>query len=399
MLTFPAIGWGNDFYLDLKEGCYKSTSYEDIMPINAQDYKSWNKVTCNQPHHIEVFHVQRLARQTIDESTVGNVCVSSHQNLFNKYPPVSANEPGPYLRWFWPDDDEYKKYGSIIICYLHAGDAQNYIGLKNNPDQVFTRLGNEIKKYLAGQNNQTYEIIKEESIIAESFRVLPFNRNTLAFYRGYEFGNPEEGYGRNIAFVKGLYDLKNKRVIAIDISKETEDSAFMLSENSLSIDTAAYILNQKVRAIGFRITSSHTSWPGWEGDARDPMIWYTANIDFKKLLEVNLEVYRWGNMRIIGKGADLKFSMSNNITNGYSDIIIQANIYNWGYWENCTEYLKFLQHIGVIKNIGKKEWIHCTKRPLSEANSWNTKEKILLKYDGVKYVAPSNEPWWLSIRK
>jgi hypothetical protein len=370
----PTIAWGEDFYLELKEGCYKSASFKENMPLNATDYKKWNKVTCNHPHHIEVFHVQRLAKHTLDDSTVSNVCVSAYLNLFDKYPPTSANKPGPYLRWFWPDDDEYKKYGSTVVCYLHAGDALNYKGLKNNPDQVFVQLVKEIKIYLEGQNNQDSEIINEDAVIAETFRVLPFNRNTLAFYRGYEFGKPEEGYGRNIVFVKGLFDLKQKKIKAIDISKEAEDAAFILSENSLSIDTAPYLLNSETRAFGFRINSAHQSWPGWGGDINSRLMFYIeSNGRIIKLLDMHTSKEDWKGMKIPGKKAEISLSIQDSTNNGFRDILLTAQITSWR---------KVRTRAGHY-DVEYKE----------------TKERRVLTFNGSKYIPAKSRPWWLYINE
>jgi len=364
-IILPSLCWASDNYLELKEGCYKSASYNDIMPINADNYKEWDKVTCYGPHHIEVFHTQRLARRTLDESTVSNVCFSAYQKLFKKSPTLA--QPRSFLRWYWPDVDEYKKYGSTIICYLHAGDSGKYIALKNKPDELFLGL---FEKVLAGlnKNNSNNSAVIKENLASETFRILPYNNDFLVFAQLYRINVDQ------LMYIVGLYKLSDSSIVALHNELINEEVTFVAKSNSISIDTAPYKLNSNTRAFGVRINSAHRSWPGWGGDINNRLMLYIER-DGKILNLLNMYTTNesWKGMRIPGKNAEISLSTQDSMTNGFKNILLTAEITSWS---------QVLTRAGYYDVEYKK-----------------TNERTVLRFNGLKYISAESPPWWLFIEE
>lgn len=188
-------------------------------------------------------------------------------------------------------------------------------------------------------------------------------------YTKENYDNDEDNTPKFEFFVARL----NKKSVLQSWKQNMEiDAAVDVNTDSLKIDTARYILNDKVRAFGVRFNNAARGPSAPEYSANDHLMLFVPDNEKLKLV-FDYPMTFWnllGDKETKTETANLVLQMDNKQTNGFNDIILKADI------------TQRIWSIGFY-NIGR------------ELKSENTRqEKVRLKYDGSRY-SPAEKAEWL----
>ncbi|HHW7507952.1 TPA: hypothetical protein ACU21B_001809 [Mannheimia haemolytica] len=149
------------------------------------------------------------------------------------------------------------------------------------------------------------------------------------------------------------------------------DASIDVNADSLKIDTARYILNDKVRAFGVRFNNAARGPSAPEYSANDHLMLFVPEKEKLKLV-FDYPMTFWSildDKETKTETANLVLQMDKKQTNGFNDIILKADI------------TQFVWSTGFY-DIGR------------ELKSENTRqEKVRLKYNGDRYTVVEKAEW------
>lgn len=129
------------FYLEVEQGCYSidAAASQSIPVSDVSKIKSFFKVDCVQPHHLEVIYtgdVDPSKGSTANSDDVGAACYAVYQQIYGKMPPTKLGDTSSlYLAWFFADPgSEFDKYQNRAICAVTKPDStgKNYTAINGN---------------------------------------------------------------------------------------------------------------------------------------------------------------------------------------------------------------------------------------------------------------------------
>lgn len=169
-----------------------------------------------------------------------------------------------------------------------------------------------------------------------------------------------------------VIDSARGRVVASHKELVSEDAITRFGPDSLSLDTARYLLAPGVRAFGLRFSSTANGPSCADGYFGEPLTLFVAEGGtLRPVLKLDMSTAQalagcigHGGPGSVVESATLTLAIAPTRSKGYADLAVRAKIDAWGGDE--------------AKNVPK---------PRTETR--------VLHYDGRRYAVPSGEAWWL----
>jgi len=205
-------------------------------------------------------------------------------------------------------------------------------------------------------------------IVAQACKDWPTRAGVHLATLAYDAG---AGASEQKSLLVAMLDKKTLRVLASEETEVEEDAAVEFGPNSLKLDTAAYRLNADVVAFGVRFTSAAHGPSCADYASEDELTLFAPNgKDLRTVLHLPMHRMRalkgcLGSYSPDGAWEDaaLTIGVENSASHGYADLSLRASI-----------------------ATGKAD----------EDNAKPPRvERQVVRYDGVRYRAGRNPPWWL----
>jgi hypothetical protein len=238
----------------------------------------------------------------------------------------------------------------LFIALFFIGNASAITNVQECSEDIFDISARYLKlKNFSNKDNNGI-------VIATACKASPTNPNLILSVFAYDSAIEDE---KNL--MVAIIDEKRSQIVSSYKSVMIQDQTTRFNENSFKLDTARYQLSDKVRAFGVRFVSAAIPSCGEEGGGNDNLTLYVQ--EGKNLRAVfDMYMYRYRliegfpcnpNSEAIIENAYLKVAMQKSSTNGFADLLITAKIDS-----------KRVEH-------------------------------HLLRYDGKRYQAGPEKPWWL----
>lgn len=238
----------------------------------------------------------------------------------------------------------------LFIALLFIGNASALANDQECAEDIFDISARQLKL-----KNFSYKH-KNGVVIAAACKASPTNPNLILSVFAYDSDIEDE---KNL--LVAIIDEKRNQIVSRYKRVMIQDASTQFSENSFKLDTAKYQLSEKVRAFGVRFDSAAISSCGEEG-GRDHNL--TLFVQDGKQLRAVFDMFMYAyrliegvrcspNSEAIIEEAYLTAAVQRSSTNGFADLLLTAKI------------------------------------------DGNRVEHHLLRYDGKRYQAGSQKPWWL----